>query len=809
MRIPELLAPVGSMDYLKVAINAGASAVYLSGKDYGARKYAQNFTLDEINEAVNTAHLHNVKVYVTVNTLIKQDELEDVMNYLSNLYAIGVDAVLVQDLGLVELINRHLPKLKIHASTQMTCENQLKLDYIESKGIKRIVLPREMRKEEIQDLKTNMELEIFVHGALCYSYSGQCLMSSFNGGRSGNRGTCAQPCRQKYKVEGLKKEDYYLSPCDLNLFNKLKEISELNIACIKIEGRMRNKEYLAIVISNYRKALNKIKSGKEMESEEISLVFNRGFSQGQFNNTAKRSLRAGHVGLKIGKVIDARKNQIAIKIDDSIKNIPEKGDGLLLVKNDDDYGFEISQNPSITTLNHFKKGKNKQIKDLTRKNKVLIVKKVRQNKKSNFNLNESEVYLTKKNNLIKKAREIENKGNSYVKSKLILTFSIKNKFPQLKGRVTLANKKEIECEVRGNTPFEKPLKKSVTRETIQKQLSKVDNYPYQITQININYDGTLFLPISKINELRRELFEKLEHELVNSTKHKTKKIKLNLKEREKSEIKPCFSFYTNNLSHLKEINNVKRVYLEIPPEYDDLNIIHDEKYNLNHMINFLKEAIEISMTKDYELIWKWPDIAHDKLIKTLNKVRGILNKMHYTIPIMSNNFKGEYGPYSMNITNTETIKSLENYKILTLSPELTKKDYEDIIKFCESQNQLEILVQGSVELMKTRYSLLYGKEIKKAKNNSKNFLIDRNNRRYPIHKSISGEELILFNCEDLSLLKEIEHLKHIGFSNFSIDGRWKDNCYYKIIEIYESALKGNINEKELLKYSPKNTIGNY
>lgn len=809
MRIPELLAPVGSMDHLKVAINAGASAVYLSGKDYGARKYAQNFTLDEINEAVNTAHLHNVKVYVTVNTLIKQDELEDVMNYLSNLYAIGVDAVLVQDLGLVELINRHLPKLKIHASTQMTCENQLKLDYIESKGIKRIVLPREMRKEEIQDLKTNMELEIFVHGALCYSYSGQCLMSSFNGGRSGNRGTCAQPCRQKYKVEGLKKEDYYLSPCDLNLFNKLKEISELNIACIKIEGRMRNKEYLAIVISNYRKALNKLKSGKEMESEEISLVFNRGFSQGQFNNTAKRSLRAGHVGLKIGKVIDARKNQIAIKIDDSIKNIPEKGDGLLLVKNDDDYGFEISQNPSITTLNHFKKGKNKQIKDLTRKNKVLIVKKVRQNKKSNFNLNESEVYLTKKNNLIKKAREIENKGNSYVKSKLILTFSIKNKFPQLKGRLTLANKKEIECEVRGNTPFEKPLKKSVTRETIQKQLSKVDNYPYQITQININYDGTLFLPISKINELRRELFEKLEHELVNSTKHKTKKIKLNLKEREKSEIKPCFSFYTNNLSHLKEINNVKRVYLEIPPEYDDLNIIHDEKYNLNHMINFLKEAIEISMTKDYELIWKWPDIAHDKLIKTLNKVRGILNKMHYTIPIMSNNFKGEYGPYSMNITNTETIKSLENYKILTLSPELTKKDYENIIKFCESQNQLEILVQGSVELMKTRYSLLYGKEIKKAKNNSKNFLIDRNNRRYPIHKSISGEELILFNCEDLSLLKEIEHLKHIGFSNFSIDGRWKDNCYYKIIEIYESALKGNINEKELLKYSPKNTIGNY
>ena len=163
MRIPELLAPVGSMEHLKVAINAGASSVYLSGKDYGARKFAQNFTLDEINDAVNIAHMHNVKVYVTVNTLIKEDELEDVINYLSKLYAIGVDAVLVQDLGLVELINEHLPNLKIHASTQMTIENQLKLDYIESKGIKRVVLPREMKKEEIQSLKTNMELEIFAY----------------------------------------------------------------------------------------------------------------------------------------------------------------------------------------------------------------------------------------------------------------------------------------------------------------------------------------------------------------------------------------------------------------------------------------------------------------------------------------------------------------------------------------------------------------------------------------------------------------------------------------------------------------------
>ena len=805
MRIPELLAPVGLMEHLKVAINAGASAVYLSGKNYGARKFAENFTIEEIEEAVNTAHLHNVRVYVTVNTLIKESELESVINYVSKLHSLGVDAVLVQDLGLVELIRKHLPDLKIHASTQLTCENQLKLDYLESKGIKRVVLPREMRMDEIRNLKTDMELEIFVHGALCYSYSGQCLMSSFKGGRSGNRGTCAQPCRQKYRIPGIRKEDYYLSPCDLSLFGHLREIAELNIRCIKIEGRMRSKEYLAIVVSSYRKALNKLKSGKETTSEEISLVFNRGFSEGQFLSTSKRSMRAGHVGLKIGRVVKSGKNQIAIRLDDSITTIPERGDGLLIVKNDNDYGFEISQDPLITTFNHFKKGKNKQVKDLSRKDKVMIVKKVWQNRNADFNLNESEVYLTKRNRLAKKVKEIENKGSSYVKSKLMLTFSLKNKLPVLKARLTLANRREIETEVMGDTPFEKPLKKSVDRDTIKKQLSKLDKYPFEITQININYDGTLFIPISKINELRRNLFEKLEREIVKSYQHRNRPIKLNMPENSSPADAVNFSFYTNNLNHLKNITGVKRVYLEIPPADDEL-LLKDENYNLNYMISFIKKASEISYGKDYELIWKWPDIAHDKLIRALNKVRGILNRMNCSLPVMSPNFNSEYGPYSMNVTNSSTINSLEGYRIVTISPELRKQDYEDIIRHAPNPDKLEILVQGSVELMKTRYQLLYGNETKR---DYENYLIDAKNNRYPVHKSISGEELVIFDGSELSLIGEINHLKNFGYSNFSIDGRYKSDDYHKMIGIYKEALNGNVSKNELEKYSLKNTTANY
>ena len=784
MKIPELLAPVGSMEHLKIAINAGASSVYLSGKNYGARKFAENFTLNEIAEAVKLAHIHNVRVYITVNTLIKESELESVLNYLNELHAIGVDAVLIQDLGLIELINKYIPKLKIHASTQLTCENQRKLDYLESKNVKRVVLPREMRKEEIKNLKTNMELEIFAHGALCYSYSGQCLMSSFKGGRSGNRGTCAQPCRQLYKLHN--KKDYYLSPKDLCLYDELKEISELNIKCIKIEGRMRSKEYLAVVISEYRKALNKLKSNKTSKSENLNLVFNRGFTKGLFANSYQRSIRPGHLGLKIGKVIKVKNSQIAIKINDNISTIPQKGDGLLFIKKSDDYGMEISQNPIVTTLNHFNKNRLKQIKDLNRQNKVLIIKKVRQNKKINFNLENSDVYLTKRNSLAKLVKEIENKKSSFVKSRLILTFSLKNKYPQLKGRLTLANHKEVTSEVIGSVKFETPLKRNVTAETIKKQLSKLDNYPFHITQINMNYDGSLFIPIKEINKIRRELLNRLEVEI--HKLYKNKKEKINYIHRQiKRNDKITLSYYTNNLDDLEFIDGVKRVYLEIPPNN-----------SINFMINFLKKALELTYTKDYELIWKWPDIAHDDLIKSLSKVKGILNKMGYPLKIMSNDFKGEYGPYSMNISNTESINSLKDYKLITISPELRKNDYEDIIKNCEDNTKIELLVQGSIELIKTRYGF-------KEKIDNAN-LIDSKNNHYPIKHSLSGNELIILNNKDLSLIDEIEYLASLGYVNFSIDGRFKNKDYIQMIKLYKDTLNGEIKNKKILKNTTK---GNY
>ena len=359
----------------------------------------------------------------------------------------------------------------------------------------------------------------------------------------------------------------------------------------------------------------------------------------------------------------------------------------------------------------------------------------------------------------------------------------------MKGRLTLANKKEIECEVKGEVPFEKPLKRSVDTKTIKKQLLKVDKYPFDIVGVNINYDGTLFIPISEINKIRRDLFKKLEKEVYSL--YSNKKVKINL-ENEGNTLKTdqySLSYYTNNLNDLDKINNVKRVYLEIPPE--DPSVINQSRkeYNINYMVSYLQKAIDISRNRDYELIWKWPDIAHDNLIKVLGKVRGILNKLHYPIEIMSPDFTGQYGPYPMNVTNTQTIKSLENYKIITLSPELKKEDLKNILDNCNDNSKLEVIVQGSVELMKSRNRLFTKKESKKLKNNTDDiFLIDKKNKRYPIHKSLSNEEIIISNSEDISLLNDITYLKSIGLVNFAIDGRWRDENYLNKIQEYNTAI---------------------
>lgn len=271
----ELLSPAGTYDIFLLAINSGADAVYFAGSKFGARAFAANFTDEEVIKAIHIAHLFNKKVYLTINTLLKELEIRTLYDFLNPFYVEGLDGVIVQDFGVLEYIKNTFPKLKLHASTQMTITGSFGIKFLETLNVDRVVLARELSLTEIKKIKeqTNMELEIFIHGAMCYAYSGQCLLSSILGGRSGNRGRCAQPCRLPYQVDGGKSQ-YPLSMKDQCALYFLEQLIDLGVTSLKIEGRMKKPEYVAKVTSIYRKYIDLIYS-KRKKKDSSTLIIER------------------------------------------------------------------------------------------------------------------------------------------------------------------------------------------------------------------------------------------------------------------------------------------------------------------------------------------------------------------------------------------------------------------------------------------------------------------------------------------------------------------------------------------------------
>ena len=336
----ELLAPAGSREAFIAALESGADAVYLGGRQFGARHYAPNFSDDELAEAVNTAHLRGVFVYVTVNTLLDDSEIPSLAEYLRHLYGIGVDAIIVQDVGVAKIAQAVTPELPLHASTQMTVYNLAGVEFLASQGFTRAVLARELSLDDIRYICKNspIEIEVFIHGALCICYSGQCLMSSMIGGRSGNRGRCAQPCRLPYSLIDEKGADvlavneageYLLSPKDLCTIEIIPELIAAGVASLKIEGRMKRAEYVAVVVDAYRRAIDGYAGGEQYtvpqeDIQDMAQVFNRGFTSAYLQNRPGKLMmsdrRPNNRGTQLGRVISYNhKNKSAvIKLDESL-----------------------------------------------------------------------------------------------------------------------------------------------------------------------------------------------------------------------------------------------------------------------------------------------------------------------------------------------------------------------------------------------------------------------------------------------------------------------------------------------------------
>lgn len=502
----EILAPAGSMECLKAAIAAGADAIYTGGALFGARAYAHNLTEEELLEAIDYVHLHGRRLYLTVNTLIKDREMEKQMyDYLLPYYRQGLDAVIVQDIGLFRFIRKHFPDLPIHASTQMTLTGVDGAKFLEKEGAQRIVTSRELSMAEVKKIadETELEIESFVHGALCYCYSGQCLFSSFIGGRSGNRGQCAQPCRLLYRTPEAKRPQYLLSLKDICTLELIPEMIESGIYSFKIEGRMKKPEYAAAVAFQYRKyadlylkyyeecpaeedpaayAMKKYRVREEDRQMLLDLYNRGGFHTGYYHTQNGREMislnRPNHAGVPAVKVLAKKGRNVTAKALTDL--YPQDIIELPMRK-----GREKADN--YTCKDAVRKGMNVQIPVF-----------------ADTPFKRDEIWMrTRNSTLIDTLRE--EFVNGKIKERICGTFRL---YPQETATLTVKCR-DAEITVAGEKAQE-ALSQPMSRERIEKQLRKTGNTEFEFSFLKAEIGEKVFLPMQSLNELRREALETLE-----------------------------------------------------------------------------------------------------------------------------------------------------------------------------------------------------------------------------------------------------------------------------------------------------------
>lgn len=487
----ELLAPAGGMNQLLAAVENGADAVYLGGRFFNARMNAENFTMEELIEGIHYAHLRNVKVYITMNVLIKDDELEAAVEHAATLYGLGIDGIILQDLGLADALRKTLPELPLHFSTQGTVYNASGVRTAVKLGFKRVVLARELSIEEIRTIAKEQlcELEVFVHGSLCMCYSGQCHLSRAIGGRSANRGECAQPCRLPYQDENGN-EGYLLSPKDLCAIDQLGALIEAGVSSFKIEGRMKSAEYVATVVRIYRKYLDLALRGKSYvvevkDKEDLLQAFNRGgFTQGYLLGQPGQKLLSGripkHQGVLVGKVLARPKEKDMVDI--SYSTELSLGDGIEI------HGREINSN----ILTYIKKGAKSRARIGDFKGDIRAG---------------DLLYRTSSKTLLEQA-----KGSFLPEArKEWRTIPVAMKFQAAPDQYPTLEIWEgtHHVAVIGDALCEKALNRSLDQETISRQLSKTGGTPFLPTKIDIELGEDTSMPLSALNQLRRDATDRL------------------------------------------------------------------------------------------------------------------------------------------------------------------------------------------------------------------------------------------------------------------------------------------------------------
>ncbi|ETZ31284.1 hypothetical protein HMPREF2085_00017 [Fusobacterium nucleatum 13_3C] len=474
----KIVAPAGNMERFYSAISATADEIYLGLKGFGARRNAENFTIEELKQAIDYAHLRGSRIFLTLNTIMTNREIELLYPTLKDLYNYGLDAIIVQDLGYAEYLHKNFPSIEIHGSTQMTVANYYEINYLKELGFKRIVLPRELSFEEIKEIRknTDIELEVFVSGSLCISFSGNCYMSSFIGGRSGNRGMCAQPCRKEYKTSCGEKS-YFLSPKDqLYGLDEIKKLQEIGVESIKVEGRMKDVSYVYETVSYFRNLINGID-----KEENTPKLFNRGYSKGYFYDNDKNIMNRDYsynMGEKIGEVVGK-----SIRLDEDVVS----GDGITFVSKD-------YKNLGGTYINKIAYKNEKLILNFPDGTKYVF-------RNYNKRLNDE---ISKKIKNTDKKLEINFDFTAKLNEKLILKIYLED---ENKNRIL--NLEEI-----SETLTQKAQKRAISEEDIKEKLSEIGDSEFTVKNIKIDIDENIFIPLSELKNLKRNAVEKFREKIL-------------------------------------------------------------------------------------------------------------------------------------------------------------------------------------------------------------------------------------------------------------------------------------------------------
>lgn len=740
----ELLAPAGSLESLYAAVNAKADAVYVGGSKFSARAYAANFNNEEIKTAVDYCHSYNVKIYVTINICLKESELKEALKYAGYLYEIGVDALIVQDLGLFKLIKEKYIDFELHGSTQVTIHNEEGAVYFTEKGFKRIVLSRELSLPEIKRISKDLDIEteIFVHGALCVCYSGKCLMSSMIGDRSGNRGRCAQPCRKEYTIKSgssQTKKGYLLSPKDMCTIDNMQDIIDTNTKSLKIEGRMKKPEYVAGVVKTYRAALDKQYYNRKFDlangRRDLLKLFNReGFTTGYLIKNTGRDMMSytfpKNTGVYLGKV--SEDGNIILKEDISL------GDG---VRNNDT-GFTVSK----ILL------KGKETDSAKRGDKVTVFPK---GYKKNDHL-----YLTSSKVLNNSLQDFSKKYEYKIPIDVSVEFIIGK---PLKINTYIFGKEYVAL----GDMLEQAKNSPLSCERAIEGLTKSGDYPYRIEKVSFTAFEPGFVRISSLNNLRRQLFEII-------IKYQTAKYRRNRNNITENNI---ITNKTENIDIEMLFTCTTKEQLQSLTEYKPKTIGADI---FSKGKDKLKEE-DILKINGFEIYLVIPDIIKQEfnfVVAKINKLKDKISGIITSNAGIINHFRGKIniiGDCKLNIFNSQSLEFyLADINKTVLSTELSKSEIKEMVK--GNANRTLVQIYGKSELMVSEYcpigSTFGGKTSEKDCNNaclSDNYkIIDGMKKEFNIMTDVFCRSHIL-NTVPLNLIGEIDSLKAININSFKVD----------------------------------------